>query len=79
MCESFGPQAEHQACAFHRVVALSYRGSVISGKYCFPQALPDTEAEVLGRLRELEAELRPLAEQKNKIDTRARRWAFPAA
>jgi hypothetical protein len=34
---------------------------------------------VLGRLRELEAELRPLAEQKNKIDTRARRWAFPAA
>ncbi|BDA47814.1 Calcium uniporter protein 6, mitochondrial [Coccomyxa sp. Obi] len=37
------------------------------------RALPDTEAEVLGRLRELEAELRPLAEQKHKIDTHARR------
>lgn len=37
------------------------------------QALPDTEAEVLARLRELEIELRPLAEQKHKIDTGARR------
>ena len=37
------------------------------------KALPDTEAEVLARLRELEAELRPLAEQKHKIDTGARR------
>ena len=37
------------------------------------QALPDTEAEVLARLQELEAELRPLAEQKHKIDTGARR------
>ncbi|EIE18201.1 DUF607-domain-containing protein [Coccomyxa subellipsoidea C-169] len=37
------------------------------------RALPDTEAEVLGRLRELEAELAPLAAQKHKIDTRARR------
>ncbi len=43
------------------------------------QALPDTEAEVLGRLRELEAELAPLAAQKHKIDTRARRCAFPFA
>lgn len=37
------------------------------------QALPDTEAEVLSRLRELEAELKPLAEQKRKIDARAYR------
>lgn len=37
------------------------------------QALPDTEGEVLARLRELEAELQPLAEQKRKIDARARR------
>ncbi len=42
------------------------------------QALPDTEAEVLKRLREMEAELKPLAEQKRKIDTRAYRCAFHA-
>ena len=39
------------------------------------QAVPDTESEVLTRLRELEAELTPLAEQKRKIETRTFRYS----
>ena len=34
------------------------------------QAVPDTEEEIQARLRELEAEIRPLAEQKRKIENR---------
>jgi hypothetical protein len=39
------------------------------------QVLPDTEAEVQELLSELYAEIEPLAEQKNKIDSRASRCA----
>ena len=38
------------------------------------QSVPDLEEEVVARLRELEGELKPLAEQQQKIETRAYRW-----
>ena len=41
------------------------------------QALPDTEAEVQARLRELHLELEPLREQKRSIDGRVQRCSCP--
>ena len=41
------------------------------------QSVPDLEEEVVARLRELEGELKPLAEQQQKIETRAYRWGCP--
>ncbi len=38
------------------------------------QAVPDTEGEVLSRLKELESELEPLADQKRKIEMRTFRY-----
>ena len=43
------------------------------------QSVPDLEEEVVARLRELEGELKPLAEQQQKIEDRAYRWGRPAS
>lgn len=37
------------------------------------QSVPDLEEEVVARLKELEGELQPLAEQQRKIEARAYR------
>ena len=40
------------------------------------QALPDTEKEISARLEHLRAEVAPLLQQKQKIDSHAHRWVW---
>jgi len=50
------------------------RASAEDLNFIHMQAVPDTEGEVLSRLKELESELEPLADQKRKIEMRTFRY-----
>jgi len=53
-----------------KVLCLVQRATGKARDFIHMQAVPDTEGEVLSRLKELESELEPLAHQKRKIEMR---------